>query len=221
MVINLRRPLSEEFFVVQFSLSRTLRFAPLGLLLLALPVLQGCVGVAVGAGAATGVAAAEERGIKNAANDKGIQLAINDKYLKDNQYVWRKLSVTVIEGRVLLTGVVGTEYSKDEATRLAWASSDRVQEVINEVQVTQEGGVGASASDTWITTQLRTKIATDKEIVDINYSIETVNGTVYLIGLGQSDLEITKVTDHARTIKGVRKVVSHVWLKSDTRRRPV
>ena len=202
-------------------LSRRLRFASLALLLLAMPALQGCVGVAVGAGAATGVAAAEERGIKNAANDKGIQLAINDKYLKENQYVWRKTSVTVIEGRVLLTGVVGTEYSRDEATRLAWAASDRIQEVINEIQVTKEGGVGAAASDTWITTQLRTKIATDKEIVDINYSIETVNGTVYLIGLGQTDQEITKVADHARTIQGVRKVVSHVWLKSDQRRRPV
>lgn len=203
------------------TLSRLLRFAPLALLLLAVPVLQGCVGVAVGAGAATGVAAAEERGIKNAANDKGIQLAINDKFLKENQYVWRKTSITVIEGRVLLTGVVGTQYSRDEATRLAWAASDRIQEVINEIQVTDEGGVSAAASDTWITTQLRTKIATDKEIVDINYSIETVNGTVYLIGLGQTDQEITKVTDHARTIKGVRKVVSHVWLKSDQRRRPV
>ncbi|MFN3401475.1 MAG: BON domain-containing protein [Ferrovibrio sp.] len=48
-----------------------------------------------------------------------------------------------------------------------------------------------------------------------------MNGTVYLIGLAQNDAEIVKVTDHARTIKGVRKVVSHVWLKTDPRRRPV
>ncbi|MEK9971486.1 MAG: BON domain-containing protein [Ferrovibrio sp.] len=203
------------------QLLTVLRLAPVALLLLAAPALQGCIGVAVGAGAATGVAAAEERGIKNAANDKGIQLAINDRYLKENQYVWRKLSVTVIEGRVLLTGVVGTEYSRDEATRLAWAASDRINEVINEVQVSSTGDLLDSASDTWITTQLRAKIATDKEVVDINYSIDTVNGTVYLIGLAQSDAEIVKVTDHARTIKGVRKVISHVWLKTDPRRRPV
>lgn len=203
------------------SFSRALHFAPLAILLLAVPALQGCVGLALGAGAATGVAAAEERGIKNAANDKGIQIAINDRYLKENQYVWRKLSITVIEGRVLLTGVVGTEFSRDEATRLAWAASDRIQEVINEVQVTTSGDLLDSANDTWITTQLRAKIATDKEIVDINYSIDTVNGTIYLIGLAQSDAEITKVTDYARTIKGVRRVVSHVWLKTDPRRRPV
>lgn len=202
------------------QLSRFAKLAPIAVLLLATPSLQGCVGVALGAGAATGVAAAEERGIKNAGNDKGIQLAINDKYLKENQYIWRKLSITVIEGRVLLTGVVGTEFSRDEATRLAWAASDRIQEVINEVQISSANDTGLG-TDTWISTQLRSKIATDKEIVDINYSIETVNGTVYLIGLAQSDAEITKVTDYARTIKGVRKVVSHVWLKTDPRRRPV
>lgn len=190
-------------------------------LLGAAPLLGGCIGAAIGAGAATGVAAAEERGLKNAGNDKGIQLAINDRLLKENQYLWRKLSITVYEGRVLLTGVVGTEYSRDEATRLAWASTDRVNEVINEIQVTPSGDLLDYANDAWITTQLRTKIATDKQIVDINYSIETVNGTVYLIGIGQSDDEITRVTDHARTLKGVRRVVSHVWLKTDTRRRPV
>lgn len=184
------------------------------------PLLSGCVGAAIGAGAATGVAAAEERGIKNAGNDKGIQIAINDKLLKENQYLWRKLSITVYEGRVLLTGVVGTEFSRDEATRLAWAASDRINEVINEVQLSSANDTDFG-TDTWISTQLRAKIASDKEIVDINYSIETVNGIVYLIGVGQSDAEITKVTDHARTIKGVRRVVSHVWLKTDTRRRPV
>lgn len=196
-------------------------FVALVLLLGAAPLLNGCVGLAVGAGAATGVAAAEERGIKNAGNDKGIQLAINDRYLKENQYLWRKLSITVYEGRVLLTGVVGTEFSRDEATRLAWAASDRINEVINEVQVTPSGDLIDYANDAWITTQLRTKMATDKQIVDINYTIETVNGIVYLFGLGQSDDEITRATDHARTIKGVRRVVSHVWLKTDTRRRPV
>lgn len=201
--------------------STHLRFVPLILLLAAAPLLNGCVGLAVGAGATAGIAAAEERGAKNAANDKGIQLIINDRLLKENQYLWRKLSITVVEGRVLLTGVVGTEFSRDEATRLAWAASDRIHEVINEVQVTDSGGLLDSASDSWITTQLRAKIATDKNIVDINYSIETVNGTIYLIGLAQSEDEIQRVTEHARIINGVRRVVSHVWLKTDPRRRPV
>jgi len=194
---------------------------PLLLLGLVAPALNGCVGAAVGAGAAVGVAAAEERGAKNAANDKSIQLLIDDQYVKHYQYLIRKVTVTVYEGRVMLTGVVGTEFSRDEATRLAWAASDRVNEVINELQVNANDSLLDSASDTWISSQLRFKLATDEKIVDINYSIDTVNGIVYLIGLAQNDEELTGVTDYARTIKGVKKVVSHVWLKTDPRRKPV
>src|SRR3546814_8138878 len=60
------------------------------------------------------------------------------------------LPISVYEGRVLLTGVVGTEFSRDEATRLAWAASDRINEVINELQVDANDSLLDSASDTWI-----------------------------------------------------------------------
>src|SRR3546814_5668863 len=59
----------------------------------------------------------------------------------------RKVTVTVYEGRVLLTGVVGTEFSRDEATRLAWAASDRINEVINELQVDANDSLLDSASE--------------------------------------------------------------------------
>lgn len=224
----MRQPAPRQFSFRAFSRRVFSLRAPSGaslavLLLLAgvAPLLSGCIGLAVGGAAAGGVAAAEERGIKNAGNDKGIQLLINDQYVKHYQYLFRKVTVTVYEGRVMLTGVVGTEYSRDEATRLAWAASDRINEVINELQVNADDSLLDSANDTWISSQLRFKIATDENIVDINYTIDTVNGIVYLIGLAQSEEEITRVTDYARTIKGVKKVVSHVWLKTDPRRKPV
>ncbi|MBX3454931.1 BON domain-containing protein [Ferrovibrio sp.] len=189
-------------------------------LLAAVPLLQGCVGVAVGAGAAVGVAAAEERGAKNAGTDKGIQLAINERLLQKDLGLFGKVSVTVYEGRALLTGVVQKQEDSDEAAKIAW-SNDRVVEVLNELQIAPSGNLIDSASDTWITSQLRVKLTGDGNIVDINYSITTVNGIIYLIGLAQNEEELQRVTDHARTIKGVRRVVSHVWLKTDSRRRPV
>lgn len=202
---------------------RTLRF-PLALLaLLALaPGLSGCIGgLALGAGAATGVAAAEERGAKNAANDKGIQLAINDALFRSDLTLFHKLGTMVYEGRVLLTGVLQNEEQKDQALKLVWSASDRIREVIDEVTIAPAGTILDFSNDAWISGQLRFKLASDREIMDINYSIETVNATVYLLGLAQSEAELVRVTDHARTIKGVRRVVSHVWLKTDPRRRPI
>lgn len=186
------------------------------------PALSGCIGgLALGAGAAAGVAASEERGAKNAANDKGIQLAINDVLFRADLSLYHKLGTMVHEGRVLLTGVLQSEEQKDQALKLVWSASDRIIEVIDEVQIASSGNLMDFSSDAWITGQLRVKLASDREIVDINYSIETVNRTVYLLGLAQDEAELTRATDHARTIQGVRRVVSHVWLKTDPRRRPV
>ncbi|HLT77957.1 MAG TPA: BON domain-containing protein [Ferrovibrio sp.] len=202
--------------------SKALRFPFALLALLALaPALSGCLGVAVGAGAAAGVAAAEERGAKNAANDKGIQLAINDALFRTDLALFHKLGTIVYEGRVLLTGVLQTEEQKDQALKLVWSASDRIREVIDEIVIAPPGTILDFSNDAWITGQLRFKLASDREIVDINYSIETVNGTVYLIGLAQNEAELMRVTDHARTIRGVRRVVSHVWLKTDPRRQPI
>lgn len=198
----------------------SLRYVLPLLLLGALPLLQGCVGIAVGAGAAAGVAAAEERGAKNAANDKGIQLAINERLFQKDLSLFGKVSVTVYEGRVLLTGVVQKQADRDEAERIAWEQG-RAVEVINELVIAASGNLIDSANDTWITSQLRFKLTGDSNVVDINYSIDTVNGVIYLLGLAQSEAELLRVTDHARTIQGVRRVVSHVLLKTDSRRRPV
>ena len=85
--------------------------------------------------------------------------------------------------------------------------------MINEIKVTEEGSVGNYARDVWISTQLRTKILFDKEISSINYNIETVDQTVYLMGIAQDQAELDRVTAHARNLAHVRKVISHVRIK--------
>jgi osmotically-inducible protein OsmY len=47
----------------------------------------------------------------------------------------------------------------------------------------------------------------------INYNIETVNGTVYLIGIAKSQLEVDRVIAHARSLGYVKRVISHVRIK--------
>ena len=59
----------------------------------------------------------------------------------------------------------------------------------------------------------------DPEVFDINYSVETVNGVIYLMGIAQSKVELERVTDHARELAGVRRIISHVRMKDDPRRK--
>ncbi len=180
--------------------------------------LGGCTGAIHGIGAAGGVAAVQERSVGAAIDDKTIQLQINAELLRQDEVLFRQVDVEAVEGRVVLTGAVATLEKRLQASRIAWQAAG-VKEVANELQVTDKGGVVDYAKDAWITTQLRTKILTDTEIFDINYSVETVNGVVYLLGIAKTQTELDRVTGHARTIRGVAKVVSHVRLKADPGRK--
>ena len=181
--------------------------------------LSACSGPAVvaGAGAQTMVAAAQERRVLDAIDDKTIQLRINARFLDADPDLFLKVDTEIVEGRVLLTGNVPKPDDRVEAARLTWQVAG-VREVLNEIAVNDRSGLLDYFKDSWITTQLRTKMITDRDIVDINYSIETVNGVIYLMGTAQDETELARVTGHARTIAGVRRVISHVRMKADPRR---
>ena len=192
------------------------------LLLVALPLggsLSGCGSLIVGGAATGGTAAVQERSVGDAVDDLTIRAQLNQLFFEDNVELLQSVSFNVIEGRVLLKGSVKKQEHRIHALELAWQASG-VREVINEIQVTDQGGIVNYARDTWISTQLKAEILFDMDILSINYNVETINGVIYLVGIAQDQAELDKVVDHARRIKNVKKVVSHVVMKDDPRRTP-
>jgi osmotically-inducible protein OsmY len=178
---------------------------------------SGCtpIGVAAGVGATVGVAAAQEGGIKSATTDAAIRVQITDLWLKHSVDMYRRLSFTVKEGRVLITGAVPDPDMRVDAIRLAW-QADGVRQVINEVTIEKGGGVTGYVKDSWITANLKSRLMFDKYIQSINYTIDTVNGTVYLMGIAQDSKELERALNHARNTKYVKNVVSYVRLRGET-----
>jgi osmotically-inducible protein OsmY len=166
----------------------------------------------IGAGATVGTAAMEERGIAGVTDDAALRIRLNGLFSGKDERLWRKVGLQVYMGRVLLTGAVETEDMRAEAVRLAW-SAEGVKEVINEMQIAQSGGATGFARDTWIATQLKSALLFDKDVSSINYSVESVGGTVYLIGLAQDRAELNRVMNHARGMSYVKKVVNYVQIK--------
>ena len=99
-----------------------------------------------------------------------------------------------------------------------WVFKETLREVLNEIQVSERGGLADTLADARITTSLRFQLMGDRNVTDINYSIDTVNGIVYLIGIAQDQAELDRVLNYARNISGVKQVVNHVVLKNDPRR---
>ncbi|MEO3432441.1 BON domain-containing protein [Inquilinus sp. CAU 1745] len=174
------------------------------------PVTLGVAGTA----AAGGTAAAQERSVSDAISDQAIRISINDLWLREDLEMYNRLSLTVTEGRVLVTGQVPTPEERVTAIRLVW-QVDGVKEVINEIQVADSGGLSGYARDAWISTQLRSRLAFDGSVSALNYSIDTVGGTIYIMGIAQNQAELDRVIAHARNIPYVQRVVPYVRMAGE------
>lgn len=170
--------------------------------------LAGCAPLILGGAATTAYVATQHRGLGGFATDAEIRATINHLWLQHSIAMTQRIGLSVDNGRVLLTGRATDPQMRLDAVRLSWQATG-VTEVINEIQVDNESGLLDSAKDTWITTQLRTRLTFDSTVMSRNYSIDTVNGTVYLTGLAVSQEEVNRIIDHARSVAGVQHVVNH------------
>lgn len=184
-----------------------------GVTLLSALCASACVPLVIGAGATGGVMAAQDRGLEQGVNDNEIAFEINRKLAEKDSKLFRRVSTQVSHGRVVLLGFVEKPEDRAAATKVAWAVGG-VKQVIDELQVGKGRSFSESTDDTLITTKLRAAITGDNRIVSINYSLETLRGTVYLMGIAQDQAELNRVIAHARGISGVRNVISNVQVKS-------
>jgi osmotically-inducible protein OsmY len=176
-------------------------------------VLGACAPLIVGTGAAVGGAATQERGVKGSLDDQGVSLDINERWFSDDHAAYSGVNLQVQEGRALLSGQVVDPETRVKAVRLAWQANG-VLEVINEIEIRDRSSLSDSAQDTWITTKLLARLIGDEEVASRNYSIETVNGTVFLIGVAQNQEELQRVVAHARDVSYVKRVVDYVRIKT-------
>ena len=182
-------------------------------------VLAGCspLDMTMSGGATVATAASEERGLGQAVNDNGITLGIANAMLQTDPGLVTTVDVEVHEGRVLLAGQVDKPEDRVTAVKLAWQQPN-VIEVINEIKVTQSESVGEYMHDVWLAQTLRNDLLFDSRVRSINYNVDCVAGTIYLMGVAQNQAELQRVIDHARDISYVRNVISFVRLKNDPAR---
>lgn len=189
----------------------TFEKALIGLILAAGLAVSGCAPLVVGGAGTAAVAASEHRGLKGFASDTQIRASINHLWLQHSLDMTNRIGLTIDQGRVLLTGRAADAQMRLDAVRLVW-QVEGVQEVINEIQIDNGAGIVDSARDTWISTQLRTRLTFDGDIHSQNYSIDTVDGVVYLMGVATTQAELDRVIQHARSVANVQRVVNYVRL---------
>ena len=181
--------------------------------------LAGCDRLLLTVPAELGTALAEERSVGAVIHDLTIRVALNHIFFREDADLHQTVSFSVVEGRVLLTGVVASPEDRARAVELAGRAAG-VREVIDELQVDQAPGIAVHARDAWITAQLSLRLLFDLDVAHINYDIGTASGVVHMMGIAQDKEELSRVVSHARAIPGVRRVANHVAIKEGGRLRP-
>ena len=188
-------------------------------LFLILVFLSGCASAIIGGVATVGVATVQERSVKDAAIDLKLELQIQEALMRSSiEKLFISVDIHIVEQRVLLIGNVSSQELRDEAAKIVWETSPKIKEVLNEITIGNKSSLISEAKDARISLSLSGLLISDTEVSDINFSHSVSKQVIYLMGIASNEVELDKVIYHARTVKGVKKVISHIIIKNDKRR---
>jgi osmotically-inducible protein OsmY len=164
--------------------------------------------ITTGAGAAI-AAAEDEKTLGDVFDDTSISIGIKDRVFMYEAILLTKIGVDVEKGKVLLTGILKDQSQRVEIVRLAWKQPG-VKEVINEIEIEDSFNIKNYAEDKIIQVQLVGKVLADRDIKKLKYNFEVQNKVIFILGVTSNEAELERVFEHARSIKGVKDIISYV-----------
>ena len=164
-------------------------------------------------GAGTSMVVAEgDRSLGTVVDDATIKVNIAAKFINSDDNLFVDVGTNVLEGRVLLTGLVDNQEIRIDAVRRVW-EVDGVIEVINEIQIGNRATLKEYAQDVWITTQVRSVAAKAVGLRVISYNFETIQGKVYVAGITSRPKQLEDLLIAIKSIKGVKEIINYVIVK--------
>ena len=169
----------------------------------------------VGAGAGSAMVIDEgERSMGSVIDDATIKVNVAAKFISSEDNLFVDVSTTVLNGRVLLTGLVDSQEIRIDAVRRVW-EVEGVQEVINEIQIGNRATLKEYANDVWINTQAKGLAAKAVGLRIVGYNFETIQGKVYVAGITSRPDQLEDLINAIKTIKGVKEIVNYVIVKKN------
>lgn len=161
-------------------------------------------------GGGTAMVVAEgERSLGAVVDDTTIKVNIAAKFINAGNNLFVNINTSILEGRVLLTGLVDNQEIRIEAVRLVW-EIEGVKEVINEIEIGNRSSIKDYASDLWINTQARGIAAKTVGLRSVGYNFETIQGKLYVAGITSNPEQMESLIEALKTIKGVKEIVNYV-----------
>jgi osmotically-inducible protein OsmY len=169
-------------------------------------LLSGCGTIMSSAGAGPIEEDPGERTFAQQMADESIETkAMVNINAADEGYEQAHLSIVSYNGFLLLAGQVPSEALKVLATDVA-RDLEAVRRIYNELEVGPETSAGTRTNDTWITTQVKSKLLASSDTPGRRVKVVTENAVVYLMGLLTAE-EADRSALEAAEVKSVARVV--------------
>ena len=136
--------------------------------------------------------------------------------LTDKKYIIN-ISTKVLDGNIYLSGKVNEPEEKLKIIKMAWETKG-VRSVQSTVTIKGKSNFKSTAKDILITSQLRTALLFNKLTKSSNYTIDTINGKIYVFGIAMTKNEKEKVISEAGQIHGVKDVIPSIYLVEELSR---
>jgi osmotically-inducible protein OsmY len=170
----------------------------------ALAGLPGCVPLILGgAVVGTGLVVTDRRTTGTQVEDESIELKAGKR--SHDLATLGQVSIYSYNRLVLITGRVPGETEK-KAVEAAVAQVENVRNVVNELAVGSNLGVGTRSADAVLVAKVRATLVDAKDVQANAFKVVVEAGTVYLMGR-VTEREAGRAVDLVRSIAGVQKVV--------------
>ena len=169
------------------------------------------------------------RGVSIGFDPRTVGMQIDDTIMQknlvarltlENKKYFLSIQIEILDGRIFLTGKVDDPEEKIKVTKFAWETKG-VRSVKNAITIKGQSNFKSTAKDILITTQLRTALFFNKLIKSGNYTLETINKTIYIFGIAMNDEERKKVIEEAEKIYDVEKIIPTIYLVSELSRNKI
>ncbi len=169
-------------------------------------------GILATGGSTAMVVAEGDRSLGVVVDDATIKVNVAAKFLNAGNNLFIDINTSVLEGRVLLTGLVDNQEVRIDAVRIVW-EVEGVKEVVNEIEIGNRDTLKDYAGDLWISTQARAVAAKAIGLRSVAYNFETIKGKIYVAGITTRPEQMENLIASLKTIKGVKEIVNYVIIK--------
>ena len=177
--------------------------------LLSLLMGNGCGPALIAGGAAAGYkVATDERTVGRIWNDSTLTTKVKSALMEDPDVSALRVDVDVLEGVVILTGVIENKKAARRAVEVAQAVPG-VSEVKSNLQIGKKNW-GQALDDKVIGSKIKAKLINEPGIRSLNIDVDVNNGIVTLSGLVEYKYQKNRAIEIAQNTTGTIKVIDNL-----------